>query len=331
MSWPRRIAGFCALAFACAACGITATGQLVDEDGGGVGSIDGGPANTGGDAVAPGDDGGTVTPIDSTAPCAPDACALPDLGDAGTSPPALAFFGDRTSACPSGFDTVDVIEKPTPGAGACTCGACTKGAVNCNSGGIPTFYDNGNGTCGTSGAQHQANDGVCRNQSGQFGANASVGATTAVTSGCTVASSTPAKPAVTVTSERICRMQASTCASALCPTPPAGMKLCAVVDGDAACPASLPTKHVVADDFTMTCATCSCSVTATCTGTLGFYPSLNCGGSPKNLSTGVCTSTSSASFQSTKWVGTVLTDTCNLGAAPAPSIALVGMKTICCN
>jgi hypothetical protein len=333
MWWRRAMAVGLALAVssaASAACGIDAVGQRVDGESAPE-RIDGAGGHVGDDDAAPGpgDDGGSA-PIDTGAPCQTDACALPDLGDAGPAP-ALALFGDRASACPAGFDAIDVIESPTAGAGSCACGACTKGTANCNSGGIPTFYDTGNGTCSIGGAQHEANNGACRNQNGQFGANASVGATNAVTAACSVGASVPSKAAVTVTSERICRPQASTCASALCATPPAGMKLCAVVEGDTACPPSLPAKHLVGNDFTLTCATCSCSVSATCTGTLGFYPMANCAGTPKNLSTGVCTSTSSASFQSTKWTGSVVTDTCNLGAAPPPSIVLAGPKTVCCN
>jgi hypothetical protein len=335
MKSARALATFVAMA-GMVACGLNATGQMIETEGDGPGSPSGSSSSGAADADATsntaddggnggseaGADSGADANADAAVACVADACTLPATG----SGVELVLFGDRATGCPAGYDQSDVVEDPTPQAGACACGTCTKSA-SCNSGSIPSYYDNGGGTCGSSGATLDVNNGNCLNFSGTFGTNAEIGATTATGATCSVGASISNKANVAVTAGRICKIQASTCVATAC-VPPATMKACTVRAGDVACGGG-ETKRLVADDFTMTCATCTCSATATCSGTMSFYPSSGCTGTPKVLTTGVCTNTNGASIGSTKWVGTATT-TCNLSSAPAPGITLSNTKTVCC-
>jgi hypothetical protein len=246
------------------------------------------------------------------------------------TPPAgweLVLYGtSRADACPLGFDSADTVESPVAGSDACACAACVKTGTNCNSGPIPTAYDNGGGACGTPGAQHQTNGGLCRAQSGNFGQDARVDAPTAALGTCTSAA-TPVPAMLTTQERRICKPQPSTCGGAACGVP-ASMKACIAAPGDVACPSG--TKHAVGADVTLACPSCGCAITsATCGGKLAFYPSSNCGGTPVTLNVGVCTATGGASFVSTKWTGTVDVEQCTTTSV-APTTTLTAVQTICC-
>jgi hypothetical protein len=309
-----------------AACGLSTTGDLqVSSEQGvpkpngesgipGLPGADGSNGN-GGDA---GEDTGPPPPT-----CQTDACALPQGGqDFG-----VVLYGDRSAPCPTGFDTEDEIEEPTPGAGACTCGQCVMTGTSCNQGNIATKYGTTN-ACPNNGANHQANNGACRVQSGVFGEWASVDAPTAVPGTCS-APSTLAKSAVTTKAIRTCKPQASLCAEAFC-APPSSLKACSIHLGDVACPAGAPTKHLIGSDFTGKCGDCSCTITATCGGTFTAYAASDCTGQSKSLNVGTCTNMNQFAFASTKWAGVIATQTCNGLTPPAPTLALVGTRTVCC-
>jgi hypothetical protein len=212
------------------------------------------------------------------------------------------------------------------GAGACACGNCL-GNVNCSTGSISSAYDNGNGNCGTNGAQHQTNNGACRAINGSFGANASVGAPEAVVGGC-AAPGVASRPAVTTKKKRVCTPVPATCIDQAC-APAGTLKACLRADGNVTCPASAPTKHLVGADFTLGCGACTCSLAVTCGGKMEFFPSSGCNGTPRTLTADVCTSTGSASFQSTKWTGTIASQVCTKQPA-TPALALTAEQTVCC-
>jgi hypothetical protein len=200
--------------------------------------------------------------------------------------------------------------------------------TSCSTGAIPTAYDNGGGACGTSGAQHQTNGGACRNQSGTFGQDARVDAPTAVVGTCTsAASGIPAN--VVSQARRVCTLQASSCSDRACNVPPS-MQACVASPGDVACPAATPTKHLVGADVALACPPCGCTITsATCAGTLEFYPQQSCAGSPVALPVGVCKATGGASFLSTKWKPLIAAELCaTVPVAPTPT--LTAAWTVCC-
>lgn len=313
------------LGAALGACGLSLVGSSAEERSPDASpettgpEPDGSTPNTPGADASRGDDSSTVPPPPG---CDPDACALPS--GAGFT---LALFGDAAQACPAEFASSDVLENPIAGTGACTCGDCTA-QINCSTGSISTNYDNGNGSCGQNGAALQANNGVCRNVNGTFGENASVEPPTPVVGTCS-APGVASRAAVTTTARRICS-PASTACTALACTPPTGMAACLVHDGDVACPASAPNKHLVGTDFTLSCASCGCTLAVECGGKMEFFSQQGCNGSTRTLNVNVCTSTNQASFSSTKWTGTVAQQTCTKGTPPAPAFALTDSRTVCC-
>ena len=108
------------------------------------------------------------------------------------------------------------------------------------------------------------------------------------------------------------------------------MKACIAAPGNVACPPGTPTKHLVGADFDLVCPPCGCSVvSATCGGTMDFYPQANCNGTPITLAVGVCKATNGASIQSTKWKGIIASQQCATVAKPATT-TLTAAQTVCC-
>jgi len=70
--------------------------------------------------------------------------------------------------------------------------------------------------------------------------------------------------AVSMTLARACAPEGSSCACdpALGPS----RKTCMRADGDVACPPEAPNKRLVATGSTLTCASCTCSASSTCSG-----------------------------------------------------------------
>jgi hypothetical protein len=303
-----------------AACGFSGVGGVLDGEDAGT-AASGGPAR-----LPPGADGGPSAEGSTPVPiCNPPPCALP-------APPAgwelVLMASTRADACPSGFDSADAVESPVATASACACAACVTTGTNCATGAIPTAYDNGGGACGTTGAVHQTNGGACKNQNGSFGQDARVDAPTAVLGTCTsAASGVPAN--VVSEARRVCTLQASSCGDRACGAP-GSMQACVASPGDVACPAGTPNKHLVGADVALACPPCGCTIaSATCGGSLEFYPQQNCAGSPVSLAVGVCKATGGASFQSTKWKPLVAAEVCAV-VPGTPTTTLTAARTVCC-
>ncbi len=310
-------------------CGLSnMSGELVaDPEGGDVPKGGGDDRHSANQDAAPTFDGGGGVDEDAGPPpptCQTDACALP----AGGTDFGVVLYGDRSTACPTGFDATDLIEKPT---GACACGGCSVTGVNCNTGTIPTNYSSNNG-CGTNGAPAQANNGNCLNDQGLWGEWASVEPPAAVGGTCNVQPSTVNKAAFTTTPVRICTPQSGICAAEFC-APPPSLQACSIHNGDVSCPAGAPNKHLLGSDFTPSCAACGCSVTKKlCGGTLVIYSQSNCSnsGSQRSLTVNTCVQTNGFYQYSSKWTGIVAETQCATAAPPTPTITWTGAKTVCC-
>jgi hypothetical protein len=317
-----RIRVVCVGLLALTACGLSVTGSPLEDADGGVNApaSDGGGGSKQPDAASSED--GAVPP--SPADCA-NPCSLPSAPGF-----TVALFGDTTQTCPSGFTGNDVVENPTPGSDACACGDCSA-TIDCSNGSLLSHFDNGNGSCSMSGATVPANNGACQELAATFGRNASIDAPNAVVGACSAAG-VASRAAVTTQAKRVCVPPASAdCAGIACAAS-ATLKTCLAADGDVACPANAPTKHLVGADFSLSCADCSCQVTATCGGKLDAYSKKNCPGMPAvSLTAGVCTPTmGGADVAAVKWTGSVASQSCTKGAAPAPAVSLTGPRTICC-
>ncbi len=258
-------------------------------------------------------------PID----CDAEACDLPSAKGF-----TLVLFGDRSARCPSAWKSVDIVENPVAKAGACSCGACTA-PIDCSSGTIASFYDDGDGKCDERGKALRANGGACNDQEGRLGENASVAAPRAVVGGCS-AEGVPSRSAVATTSMRVCAPKPSTCPDAACDVP-AGMQVCLVAQGDVDCPSHVPVKHLVGKDFTMACAACDCTVDATCDGTMSFYAKKGCKGAPlQRLDAFECSETNRDRFASTRWRGGVGAVRCRKDSPPPPTLGVSNARTVCC-
>lgn len=308
-------------ALVASACGIDAVGSFIDPnaDGGGpLGTPGPGARGVGDDGGPANDDGG------SPLPCA-DACAVPSA----PAPFALVLLGNDAAACPTGFDASDVVDEPTPNAGSCACGACAFSGTTCTTGALVSKYSSDT-ACGGTGSNIDANGGACFAFNGQFISTYAAMLPPAAVVGTCSAPGVGVRAKVTTTKRRLCAPRSDACLDAVCA---AGSSLatCFAAPGDVACPASLPTRHVVGSDFTLACDACTCTTQATCSGNVTFYSNAGCTGSTRVLQSSTCTQVNQASFQSTKWAGTVASQTCtNVTPAAKANATLADVKTICC-
>lgn len=304
--------------FALAACGIDAVGTL--EEPGALRAPDR-PPNSAADGGRPAEEDGSGVPV---GPCA-DACAPPSA----TAPFADVLYGERTSACPAGFDASDVVEDPVPAAGSCACGTCAFAGTSCTGGAIVSKYASDT-TCSGTGSNLQGNEGNCYAFNGQFISTYAAMLAPAAVPGTCSAPGVGVPANVTKKERRVCTPRADACLDALC-SPPAALAACIATSGDVPCPSSAPNRHLVGSGVALSCAACSCTTQATCTGTVTFYAGAGCTGATRVLQAGVCTQVNQASFQSTKWSGTVATQTCaNVTPATTATASLDGARTVCC-
>lgn len=139
----------------------------------------------------------------------------------------------------------------------------------------------------------------------------------------------PAKLTADATTH-LCHPAIDSCAETFC-APPNGMKTCLVAEGDVACPANAATKTLVGSEPDVTCGACTCTSTATCTGSLTFYSGSGCTGGTKVLQANTCTMVNQASIKSTQWAGTASNLACTNIVPGAPtSVGVKNARTVCC-
>lgn len=309
------------IALGLGACGLSVVGAAPEE----TGAVSGADAAPSPIADSTTDDaGGNDNTVPPPPPCISDACAPLDVPGF-----AIALYGDRATACPSGFTSADVVRTPSAQPDACACGTCAPSAT-CTTGTIGTKYSSDT-KCDNPAGTLSANDGDCFAFNGVFVSTyCSVQAPPPVLGPCSAPGvSVPAKLSADATTH-LCHPTADSCAQALC-APPPSMNACLVAAGDVACPPSAPNKTLVGSEPDVTCGACSCTSTATCTGSVTFYSNSGCTGSTKVLTTDVCTIVNQANFKSTKWAGTVTGLSCtNVTPATPTAVGLKDVRTVCC-
>ena len=201
--------------------------------------------------------------------------------------------------------------------------------TTCTTGPLVSKYSSDT-ACGGTGSNIDANGGACFAFNGQFiSTYAAMLPPPAVPGSCS-APGVGKKASVTSKAGRICAPRAGGCLDATCASG-SSLAACFATDGDVQCPPSAPKRHVVGADFTLSCAACTCTTQATCSGMVTFYSGSNCTGTTRTLQTSVCTQVNQASFLTTKWAGTVASQTCtNVTPAATATAALTGTKTVCC-
>jgi hypothetical protein len=275
---------------------------------------------------APGRDAASA-PVDAATSCDP--------------PPSgwtrVAYTGDRKTECPGGSAKADLIEHPTAGAGACTCGTkCTiMQHQNCTTGALTTYYDNNaaTGQCDTKGVPlDNTPASTCDDQGQKFALARHFSAVPPEPTGqaqCAM-TATPSPGALTSTQVRTCA-----------PGSPTSCELISIGDcisapGAVACPSGTPwqTEHLVGTNVTLACASvaCACTVTTKCTGVVEISDQNDClGGKTKTFPVdGKCYSApNETGYQYSRYIGSILSEAC-AGTPPSPQLTLVNAKTVCC-
>jgi hypothetical protein len=257
----------------------------------------------------------------------------------------IAVDPTQAASCPNGFaqaGPTDVFEGPNV-ANACACPACTvTQKPDCASGAVKVFYDNGGGACASAGVPSQNNN----NPGGQCGTDLFKGSATTDakfvppgptgSASCTAAGQMNRQKVTFASKARVCRPDSP--ASAKCmgnqctPQLAAPYVACIQAAGNASCPSPFTSQHDVGTDVAVTCAACTCSATATCSGTMTYYTDVACqNGATPFPADGLChASGTTQSFSSYKYAG-VATVACTIGIPPAAqSTTLVGKQTLCC-
>lgn len=297
-----------------------------------------------------------VTPPDDASQsgdAAPTGCGANTCGAVPSGWTLVAFAGVRSSACPAGFtkQSTDIVQASPSSLASCSCGACTvTSQPTCDSGSVPVHYDNvpgaGAGSCSlvaSPGTGPLANSppGSCGTDlyQGSYAAyDISYASPAAAGASCT-AQASPAGP-LTTTAERVCaadNSQSSTCDAHGCPENVAApFKVCIMAMGSMSCPAGpLSVRNEVGTSGSSSCPACSCSVTASCSGTLTLYTDKACTTSPYSVpADGSCNAVykQKASYGSYIYSGGSPTNvSCTASSsAGASSADLVNPATICC-
>jgi hypothetical protein len=346
--------------FIVAGCGLDQGGleQAPPSNSGNLGSADGAAGTEVMADAATRDSTDTVSPLssDDASPSGDDASCSGGANTCAAVPSGwtlVAFAGTRSSACPAGFtrQSTDIVQAPPSGTAQCSCGTCTvTSPPTCDSGSIPVHYDNvpgaGAGTCSL--VAQPGTGPLVNNPPGSCGTDLYQGSysafdisyeSPAAAGGACTAKAAPAGP-LTTTAERVCAAdgsQSSTCNGHGCPLSIAApFKVCIMAMASMSCPTGpLSVRNEVGTSGSLSCADCSCSVTANCSGTVTLYTDAACTKGPYAVpADGSCNPVNKqkASYSSYVYSGgspTNVSCTASAGAGP-PSVDLVNQATICC-
>jgi hypothetical protein len=305
-----------------------------------------------GDAGGPGLGSHDASTPDSppVGPAPPDACTNA-AGPCVVVPSGwalVAFAPSQATSCPAGFDAApaqNVVEGPQA-SGACGCGACSvTQPPSCASGAIAVAYDKDfSGSCDLVAMPSplgNAPAGSCGTDiyQGSYATFDVRYAAPAPSGGACTSPGVQMSGGVTYASQdRVCQSggpQAASCDGGVCrPTVAGPYAACIAAPGAVACPpGSLSVAHQVGTSASLSCADCSCAVTASCSGTLTLYTDTTCTTGPYAISTDVCVGISSAAtYKAYEYTGAAAKDVgCQAGTpAAAQSIALADEQTVCC-
>jgi hypothetical protein len=329
-SWAVTIA---ALAIASAGCAnVLSLGDYNDA-----------PAGPG-DAGTPGADGATAADGASNTDGGTGGCATASAACIPAGWSLVAFADSPQTTCPAGFGAspVDLVGGVSAEGEACTCTCSVTTQPSCVTGPIGITYDiNGSKTCATPfQSLANANPGGCNtdNFHGQITDGYDIKLTApGPTGGACTGTVTKDDGSLTIGEHgRECGLDGAcpggTCAQSIT----APFMACIAHDGDVACPAgAFPVAHHLGTDAAFDCpATCSCSLTATCTnGAVTYYGDPQCGGPAPlvNQANGNCASQGgkNQTYGSYKYTATT-NASCAPGAAPTGSVTLAGERTMCC-
>jgi hypothetical protein len=235
---------------------------------------------------------------------------------------------DRSAACTAGFTQRDVIANPIAGSGACDC-ACNAPASACSSGQLPTRYGTTT-ACSSSGASISVNGTGCTVLSGNFSDYFSA---TPLPGGACTASTVTDTTKVTSTEQRVCEAPSS-CHEDVCNgRVPAGSSACIGRDGDLSCPAGWSARRLVGTDVSLSCSSCTCGGSASCTNArINFFSDVSCATPLISFAVdGSCQPTNApGAIGSFSYAATAGNQQCMPNGSRTATIALTGTRTLCC-
>ena len=344
-----------------------------DDGSSGDGSASG-SGSGGADSTAPDSSvAETGSPVDSSTPdtyvveAGPPPCTVANNCYVIPSSWQLVAFTTGTSAptanCPNGFATAqptNLDEGPIT-SGACSCAACTTSTQpTCPSGPIQVAYDQknlpGSGQCGTAGnpsTQDNKPNGPGGCDTDMYTGNIPTLGYAALdlkytppdaTGGQCASAGTESGTVTYSAQDRTCMpdSQASAgCVGNQCTlTLGSPYQVCVFQSGAQGCPGTPFThQHFAGTGTMLTCSSCGCNVTATCSGTMKLFTANNCsttGGQQEDdiAADGQCHSsnTGNNTFQSYEYAGNPPAGVaCNAtGTSNAQNVTLQNEETICC-
>jgi hypothetical protein len=242
----------------------------------------------------------------------------------------VLFASDRATGCPVNFTGTDLVSGPMAGAGACDCSCTVNSGANCTTGMMATKYGDDN-TCPTVGLTLNVPNGDCQpitsNIRGYYSSTL-----LPATVRCT-ASTVTNNSNVTSTPMRQCSVPAS-CREEICNGEvPEGFSACIARNGDMACPSGWDTKTVVGTGANLTCSSCTCQASATCTnGRITFFSNAGCGTQLAAFDVNdSCQSTGGGgAIRSFRYSATIQNARCTADGMKMGTVALAGTRTICC-
>jgi hypothetical protein len=138
---------------------------------------------------------------------------------------------------------------------------------------------------------------------------------------------------VTATAERYCDVPTA-CQEDVCNgVVPAGFSACIYVSGTDTCPSGWNAETTVGDATTLSCSTCGCNASASCTGgDVQFYSDNACSTALVSLAVnGSCVTTSGGGqVKSYKYSATVTNAQCTATGSDTATTGLTAQHTICC-
>ncbi len=290
----------------------------------------------------PGEDAGVLGTVDATVV---DACSatncelLPDGFQ-------LVALGASGAECPSGFaQPTATVEQPSFDPGACSCSCNVTQQPTCTLGGNNTitllYGPPGSGTCAANGQNVSAG---CSTEDflGPFisyDRKYLAPAATRTGGSCNASAAKDESKLKTTPSSLCLATVIPQCEGKTCAPNTAPFAACIAATGTHQCPPSWPQRHVVGTSATLSCgAGCTCSIQGQCntTGTLRYFATNNCSGSPGLTYPvdGGCITTpgsGTTTYNSHRYDPAPPTNVgCQSAGTPTPSATLAQETTVCC-
>jgi hypothetical protein len=273
-------------------------------------------------------------------PSPPPPCSIPPGACVSALPAGwslVVYATSQAAPCPNGYASTDVVSSPEPQSGACGCDCNVVTAPSCDVGSVGRMVSV-TGACTLTGQGVTVNGPGCTAFASGAGGLApnSQSSPLPLTAGTCSASAAPNLSAVTTQPGRVCAPPTA-CEEQLCEgTAPEGFSLCvSQPGGGGVCPAGWQSPVVVGDAVDLSCSACTCDINSqsTCTNAmLNFYKDASCATLDTTVPLdGTCDAEPHAGDKPLALTySATLTQVCTATGPEAPTVALSGMQTICC-